>query len=119
MKCLNHPERDAVAICLACGKGVCRKCVHVSEAGIACQQSCVKTLSEKNELYARQAAHLKNIKRINLLGSFFSIGMGLLFLYFASQGFGLVYDFVFLLGCGFLVYGIVAQIVNVVIFFKK
>ncbi len=69
-------------------------------------------------MYAKQAAHLKNIKRLNLLGSFFSIGMGVLFIYFASQGFGLVYNFVFLLGGGFLVYGIVAQIVNMVIFFN-
>ena len=52
-----------------------------------------------------------------MLGSFFSIGMGVLFIYFASQGFELVYDFVFLLGGGFLVYGIVAQVVNMVIFF--
>ena len=55
---------------------------------------------------------------MHVLGSFFSIGMGLLFIYFSSQGFGLVYDFVFLLGIGFIVYGIMAQFVNMLIFFK-
>lgn len=119
MKCFNHPERDAVAICNACGKAVCRECGLESEHGIACQQSCAESLSAKTELYSEQAAHLKNIKRMNYLGSLFSIIMGLLFIYFSSQGFGLVYDFVFLLGIGFTLYGIVAQIVNMVIFIKS
>jgi hypothetical protein len=119
MKCLNHPEREAVAICKACGKAVCPECLLESENGIACQQSCAAALSEKNELFVELAGHLKNIKRMNFLGSFFSIGVGFLFMYFSHQGFGLVYDFIFLLGAGFTVYGIMAQFVNMVIFFKS
>ena len=118
MKCYNHPERDAVAICKSCGKAICHECAKESENGVACQQSCINSLSKKNELYAKQAAHLKNLKRMDILGSFFSVGMGILFIYFSTQGFGLVYDFIFLLGVGFIVYGIVAQIVNMLIFFK-
>ena len=118
MKCYNHPERDSVAICKACGKAICHECAQESKNGIACQQSCANSLAKRKVFYAKQAAHLKNLKRINLLGSFFSIGMGLLFIYFSSQGFGLVYDFIFLLGIGFTVYGIVAQLVNMFIFFK-
>jgi len=45
--------------------------------------------------------------------------MGILFIYFSSQGFGLVYNFVFLLGIGFIVYSIMAQFVNMFIFFKE
>lgn len=26
MKCFNHPEREAVATCQKCGKGLCREC---------------------------------------------------------------------------------------------
>ena len=118
MKCYNHPERDSVAICKACGKAICHECAQESKDGIACQQSCINSLSKKEDIYTKQAAHLKNLKRMNLLGSFFSIGMGLLFIYFSSQGFGLVYDFVFLLGIGFIAYGIMAQFVNMLIFFK-
>jgi hypothetical protein len=118
MKCYNHPERDSVAVCKACGKAICHECAKESKDGIACQQSCINSLSKKNTLYTNQAAHLKNLKRMNLLGSFFSIGMGILFIYFSSQGFGLVYDFVFLLGIGFIVYGIMAQFVYMLIFFK-
>ena len=119
MKCYNHPERNGIAICKACGKAVCHECARESQNGIACQQSCINTLSKKKKLYSLQAAHLKNLKRMNLLASFFSIGMGILFIYFSSQGFGLVYDFIFLLGVGFTVYGIVAQFVNMFIFFKS
>ncbi len=28
MKCFNHPERDAVASCQKCGKGLCRECAE-------------------------------------------------------------------------------------------
>lgn len=26
MKCINHPDRDAVANCKTCGKGLCQEC---------------------------------------------------------------------------------------------
>lgn len=119
MKCYNHPERDAVAVCKACGKAVCHACGIETGHGFVCQQSCAESLAEINMLQASQKAHLKNIKRINLLGSLFSIGMGLLFIYFSFLGYGLVYDFVLLLGAGFTVYGVAAQLVNLVIFFRS
>lgn len=28
MKCFNHPEREAVATCQNCGKGLCRECAE-------------------------------------------------------------------------------------------
>ena len=119
MKCYNHPGKDSVAICKSCGKGLCHDCVQESEAGIACRlKSCMNSLTDKSEFHARQSDHLKNLKRLNLLGSLFSIGMGILFIYFSTRGYGLVYDFVFLLGIGFIVYGVVAQFVNMIIFFK-
>jgi len=49
----------------------------------------------------------------------FSIGMGILFIYFSYHGFGPVYDFIFLLGTGFTVYGFMAQLANMVIFLKS
>lgn len=38
---------------------------------------------------------------------------------FSEQGFGPVYDFVFPPGVDFTVYGIVAQLANMIIFFKS
>ena len=117
MKCYNHPERDGVAVCKACGRAVCHECAKESEEGFACQQSCIDSLKKRNDLYTKQAAHLKNMKRINVLGSFFSIGMGILFIYFSYQGYGLVYEFILVLGIGFTVYGVVAQLANIFAFY--
>ena len=120
MKCYNHPEKHGVAICKSCGKSLCIECLHESGAGIACnQESCINALSQKNKLHTMLAEHLQNMKRVNILGSLFSIGMGIVFMYFSSRGYGLVYDFIYLLGIGFIVYGAMAQFVNMIIFFKK
>jgi len=45
--------------------------------------------------------------------------MGILFIYFSFLGFGLVYDFVLRLGISFAVYGIMAQLINVIIFLNQ
>ena len=119
MKCYNHPERNPVAICKACGKAICHECSQETESGIACQQNCVDSLIEKKKLQTKLATHLNNLRRQSLLGSLFSIGMGIIFIYFSTRGFGLVYDFVFLLGIGFMIYGTVAQFVNMLIFLKN
>ena len=119
MKCYNHPEREAVAECRACGKAVCQECGLETGNGIACRQSCASIFAEKTEHYSRQAAHLKNLKRLNFLSSLFSIGMGLLFIYFSFMGYGVVYDLILLIGTGFTIYGVVAQLVNMIIFFTS
>ena len=119
MKCYNHSGREAVAVCRACGKAVCQECGLETGNGIACRQICTAILAEKTEYYSRQAAHLKNLKRLNFLGSLFSIGMGLLFIYFSFMGYGVVYDLILLIGSGFTVYGMVAQLVNMITFFKS
>jgi len=119
MKCFNHQEREAVAVCRACGKAACQECVIETENGIACRQSCAGSLAERAEQIAGQAAHLKNLKRLNFLGSLFSIGMGLLFIYFSFLGYGVIYDLILLIGSGFIVYGIIAQLVNLIIFLKS
>ncbi len=56
---------------------------------------------------------------MNSLGSFFSIAVGILFVYFSSLGFGAVYDFIFLLGAGFSVYGFMAQLINLLMILKS
>jgi hypothetical protein len=62
MKCYNHPEREAVAVCRACGRAVCHDCGPETENGFACQQRCAVTLSVRKEDYTRQFAHLRNTK---------------------------------------------------------
>lgn len=41
MKCYNHPKEDAVAVCKACGKAVCRDCL-ISIRGDSYCKTCVE-----------------------------------------------------------------------------
>ena len=41
MECFNHPEKNAVAICQACGRALCKECQNVLEGHILCS-SCLK-----------------------------------------------------------------------------
>jgi hypothetical protein len=119
MKCYNHSERDGVAICQACGRSLCRECVRETEAGISCPGKCTDALLKNRELRSELASHLKNTRRSSLLGSFFSMGIGILFIVFSKLGFGLVYNLLFLLGLGFTIYGFVVLFVDMIIFLKQ
>jgi hypothetical protein len=119
MKCYNHSERDSVAICLACGRSFCRECVRETEAGIACSGKCADVLLKNRKFQTELAAHLKNTRRSSLLSSFFSMGMGILFIVFSRSGFGLVYKLIFLLGLGFTIYGFMVLFVDMIIFLRQ
>ena len=120
MRCYNHPETDGVAVCRACGRVICSECaIEAEDNSIGCSPACVNTLADKSQLHSRQVAHLKNLQRMNVLGSLFSIGFGLLFIYFSNLGYGIVYTLILFLGIGFTVYGVVAQLANMFIFLKN
>jgi len=53
MKCFNHQETDAVAICKNCNKALCKDCAAELENGIACKNQCEKAVEEINELVGR------------------------------------------------------------------
>ncbi len=42
MKCINHPDKDAVAVCVACGAGLCADCRNVVRGASYCDE-CLKT----------------------------------------------------------------------------
>ena len=43
MKCINHPERDAVAVCISCHSPLCAECRTHVKGKIYCEK-CVNTL---------------------------------------------------------------------------
>ena len=118
MKCYNHPEREGVAICRACGKALCHDCATETEAGFACPGKCTDSLLEDRKIHTELGVHLRKAKRASRLGSLFSVGMGLLFILFSTMGYGLVYNFILFVGIGFTVYGFVALLVDLIIFIK-
>lgn len=119
MKCFNHQDRDSVAVCLTCGKGLCRECARESGGGISCSPQCTAARHDNKILFTELDAHLKNSRRSNILSGLFSLAMGILFVYFSDLGSGFIYDFVFLLGVGFAVYGILALLVLMLIFYRN
>ena len=45
MKCCRHRERDAVGVCVVCGKGLCAEaCVHDGDLGLHCDEACARRL---------------------------------------------------------------------------
>ena len=44
MKCIQHSEHDAVAVCLACGRALCPQCVAFSGDAAACAGRCESTV---------------------------------------------------------------------------
>jgi hypothetical protein len=40
VKCFYHPDQDAVGLCMACLRGVCRACAADLQRGLACKDHC-------------------------------------------------------------------------------
>jgi hypothetical protein len=43
-RCLNHPERTAVARCKQCHKPLCQRCVQKMPGGIFCSDECYQKM---------------------------------------------------------------------------
>lgn len=50
MKCFDHPETEAVAVCVSCGKASCRSCVSKSSRGkFVCSPACSRAITEADD----------------------------------------------------------------------
>ena len=112
MLCFNHPERQAVGTCKACHRGICQECMTDLGHGIACKDKHEQQV-EALEKIVRQSEKISSItpKTRNAAPLFYGF-MGIVF-----AGFGLlkgrgVTDFTFILGAGFIVFGVYIYIYN-------
>lgn len=81
MKCVKHPDRDAVAQCKNCGAGVCSDCVKATEdlkesCGTLCV-NCYSTELQDTAAFYRTRRN-KRIKRIIISTILYIIGLVLL-----------------------------------------
>lgn len=53
MECFIHSGTQAVGVCKACGKAVCRACAIDSSAAIACCEVCAKEAADLHEMNQR------------------------------------------------------------------
>lgn len=46
MKCFNHSQADAIAVCVNCGKALCSACILKSAGGkLVCSQPCSESIT--------------------------------------------------------------------------
>ena len=45
-RCLNHPERTAVARCKQCHKPLCERCVKKMPGGVYCSDECYQKMGD-------------------------------------------------------------------------
>ena len=82
MKCYNHTDLDAVGICKACNKGICRECAVDLGNGLACRDSCEQEVREVNEIIVRSKTIHKKTGQFYGGGAIIAGLIGLLFLLF-------------------------------------
>lgn len=51
MKCFYHGERDAVALCKSCQRGLCPDCVSDVPPGVACRGKCETEVGALNRVF--------------------------------------------------------------------
>ncbi len=119
MNCFNHPETPAIGTCKACSRGLCTECAVDLEHGIACKNSHEERVQELEMIISKNVtAYTDAPKNIYILPAFYFF-MGLVFLgYSLIKGRG-VTDLLFIIGTGFIVFGIVFLIRNRKIFAKN
>jgi len=108
MKCFYHPDRDAVALCKSCNRGLCRDCGVEVPPGLACRARCEADVAALNlaiqrgrTIYQKTGdAYRRNAVARLIVGVFF-VALGFLSV-LASQGYLAVFLVPF--GCIFLLW---------------
>ena len=84
MKCFHHPERDAVAVCKSCHRGLCPDCAADVPPGVACRGKCEDEVAAINLIFERSktayqktgVAYRRNGMAILIMGLIFmAIGL--------------------------------------------
>lgn len=114
MKCLSHPDSDAVGICKHCNAGLCLNCAVQTSHGLACAAKCeeevvkVGKLIDKNIIEAEKIGGVVSANRFqSRLTGFFYVFMGL-FIF----GWGLFGEMnsLAIFGAAFTLFGIVSLV---------
>jgi hypothetical protein len=111
MRCYNHSDTEAVAICKSCGKALCQECAIDLGRGIACQGQCEADVQMLISIVDNNAKTYSTVKSRSLYAPIFFIIVGIIF-----GGYGMLsgnmFGFMFVLGVCFVLYGVIAMIAN-------
>ena len=86
MKCSTHPNADATAVCIHCGRALCPSCTTKSESGrVVCSASCsaalLRTEQALESIRTRSVSSLRSAGYMMLATAVVFIGFGSLEVY--------------------------------------
>ncbi len=80
MKCYNHPEIDAVALCKSCARGLCHECISEVGTSISCKNRCEADVAAVSELLQRGRTAYQKTSNTYLRSGIFILLLGAVFL---------------------------------------
>ena len=119
MNCFNHPGTPAIGTCKACSKGLCKECATDLGHGLACKDTHEGEVNDLNMIISKNVKVFSAAPKNTLLAPLFYLFMGLVFAGFGYTSKGGVTDLPFILGIGFIVFGVVVFVRNRALFGKN
>ncbi len=106
MKCFNHNENEAVAICKSCSKGLCKECLTEINQSIACTSTCIESVKQLDFLITKSMKSYKTTSFAYYKNAFLYGCFGIVFLLYGlvtngSSSFLTILGAVFLMGAMF------------------
>ncbi len=82
MRCFYHSEAEAVGICGACGKGLCRGCAHDMDYCLACRDKCEADVQVNHKRAAQNRMFIEALPRAEVFrGAGYTIaGVGMFYI---------------------------------------
>lgn len=112
MNCFYHQEVPAVGICKSCSKGLCAECASDLGHGIACKGKHEEKVEAVNMIIEKNTKVYGSASKNSIISPIFYLFMGFVFSGYGYFSKGGITDLPFVLGIGFLVFGIVIFIRN-------
>ena len=119
MNCYNHPNTVSVGTCKACGKGLCPECLTDLGHGLACKNKHESDVENYKLIMDKSIRIYKAAPKNSIIAPLFYLFMGFVFAGFGYFSRGGITDLPFILGVGFIIFGIVIFIRNKAIFNKE
>ena len=118
MNCFNHQDVSAIGLCKSCNKGLCSECAIDLEHGLACKDKHEEQVKALDMIISKSTKIYSSASQNTLIAPIFYLFMGLVFAGFGYFSRGGVTGLPFVLGIGFIVFGVVIFIKNKQIFSK-
>ena len=79
MRCFTHSDVEAVALCKACGRGLCHSCVATVGRSCACLNRCESDVSAQSDIIQRGRTAYQKTASVYFRNGIFVVLMGVAF----------------------------------------